>query len=56
MEGRFQLIDDEQIAGSHVLLVDDVITTGATIESCGRVLMQAANLKLSIATLCFSSG
>jgi ComF family protein len=55
MEGRFQLINEERIRGKHVLLVDDVITTGATLEACGHELLKATDVQLSIATLCFSS-
>lgn len=39
------------LEGKHVLLVDDVITTGSTIESCGKVLLESPVKHISIATI-----
>ncbi len=45
----------EKIEGKHVLLVDDVMTTGATLEGCTLVLQEAANVKVSVACLAYTA-
>ena len=51
VEGSFTVNNPGALQGKHFLLVDDVVTTGATLEACGRVIAQQDNVKLSIATL-----
>lgn len=55
MEGKFELVNSEKLQNKHLLLVDDVVTTGATLEACGYELLKPGNIKLSIATLCYAS-
>lgn len=47
----FTLKNGEFIENKHILLVDDIITTGATLEACITVLNQAKNVKISIACM-----
>ena len=49
MEGVFGVANPKVIEGKHILLVDDIITTGATLESCGAEILKVANTTLSIA-------
>jgi ComF family protein len=47
----FDIKDGEVIKGKRVLLVDDIITTGATLEACGQQLLESGCKELSIACI-----
>lgn len=55
VESIFQLKDVKSLAGKHILLVDDVITTGATLEACAQTLLQIPDVKISIATIAYAN-
>jgi ComF family protein len=54
MKAAFEVKDPSLLNQKHVLLIDDVITTGATLESCAEAILKQGNTKLSIATLAYA--
>lgn len=51
VEGIFEVINPEKVNGKHVLLVDDVVTTGSTLEAGVYTLLSSGAGKVSVATL-----
>ncbi len=54
VKDAFFIQNGEKIENSHVLLVDDVLTTGATLEACAQHLLEIRGIKLSVATIAFA--
>ena len=46
----FQLPDPERLRGKHVLIVDDVVTTGSTLEGCAKALSGVPDIRISVYT------
>jgi ComF family protein len=54
MDGIFEVANPSILENKHILLVDDVVTTGATLEACGSEILKVPGTTLSIATLAYT--
>lgn len=51
LSGTFHVIEKEELSGLSVLLIDDVYTTGATVNECSKVLLKGGAERVDVLTL-----
>lgn len=54
VENIFGVRNPEGLRGKHILLVDDVVTTGSTLEACAQALLRVDGVKVSVVTMAYA--
>ncbi len=54
VDGIFESVPGNRLQNHHLLLVDDVVTTGATLEAAGQELLKIQGVRLSVATAAYA--
>jgi predicted amidophosphoribosyltransferase len=55
VEGVFKINNPSILENKHVLLVDDVITTGATIDAAWQTIKDIEGIKISVISIAFAA-